>query len=151
MAIWFALPFLASVASLLFRIRIHPFVLYIVATAIGCVTVCVMLALFGYADLASLEQFDLDGNGSVSEGEMTIEQAKEEQKKVKIKKQAVMTSGESWELLPDELKGMIERSVRLQEQVLHFDEALSTSEKVAVQDGNPLAGHINLLEEAFGS
>ena len=71
MAIWFALPFLASVASLLFRIRIHPFVLYIVATAIGCVTVCVMLALFGYADLASLEQFDLDGNGSVSEGEMT--------------------------------------------------------------------------------
>ena len=30
-----------------------------------------------------------------------------------------------------------------------FDGALSASEKVAVQDGNPLAGHINLLEEAF--
>ena len=87
---------------------------------------------------------------AVSEGEMTVEQAKEEQKKVKITKQAVSTSGESWELLPEELKAMIERSVRLQEQVLHFDDALSTSEKVAVQDGNPLAGHINLLEEAFG-
>ena len=87
---------------------------------------------------------------AVSEGEMTVEQAKEEQKKVKIKKQAVTTSGESWDLLPEVLKGMIERSVRLQEQVMHFDEALSASEKVVAQDGNPLAGHINLLEEAFG-
>jgi len=88
---------------------------------------------------------------AVSEGEMTVEQAQEEQKKVKIKKQAVVTSGESWDLLPDELKQMIERSIRLQEHVLHFDEALSTSEKVAVPTGNPLAGHMNLLEEAFGN
>lgn len=88
---------------------------------------------------------------AVSEGEMTVEQAQEEQKKVKIKKQSVTTSGESWDLLPEELRDLIERSVRLQEQVLHFDEALSTSEKVSVPDSNPLAGHMNLLEEAFGN
>ena len=88
---------------------------------------------------------------AVSEGEMTVAQAQEEKQKVKIKKQGTLTSGEKWDHLPDELKDLIERSLRLQEQVLHFDEALKSSEKVVVQGDNPLAAHMNLLSDAFGS
>lgn len=86
---------------------------------------------------------------AVSEGEMTVSQAQEEQKKVKIKNQGTVVSDKNWDILPEQLKDMITRSVRLQEQVLHFDEALSSSEKVAVPDANPLAGHMNLISEAF--
>lgn len=86
---------------------------------------------------------------AVSEGEMTIAQAQEEQKKVVIKKQRVVTSGANWDSLPDPLKELIRRSMRLQEQVMHFDEALTSSDKVAAQTANPLAGHFNLLKEAF--
>lgn len=86
---------------------------------------------------------------AVSEGEMTIAQAQEEQKKVRIKKQGIVSNSANWEHLPDRLRDLIHRSMRLQEQVLHFDEALSTSEKPPVQQANPLAGHMNLLAEAF--
>ncbi|MBA4783968.1 MAG: DUF1465 family protein [Rhizobiales bacterium] len=86
---------------------------------------------------------------AVSEGEMTLAQAQEEQKKVTIKRQGIVSNPANWELLPDPLKDMIQRSMRLQEQVLHFDDALASSEKVMVQADNPLAGHLNLLAEAF--
>ena len=86
---------------------------------------------------------------AVSEGEMTIDQAQDEKQKIKIKKQGTLTNGEKWDQLPDELKDLIERSIRLQEQVLHFDEALTSSTKVMVQDINPLAAHMNLLSDAF--
>lgn len=86
---------------------------------------------------------------AVSEGEMTIAQAQEEKRKVKINKQGTLTNGENWEYLPDALKDLIVRSMRLQEQVLHFDDALVSSEKIAVQNVNPLAAHMNLLSDAF--
>lgn len=86
---------------------------------------------------------------AVSEGEMTIEQAQEEQKKVKIKNHVNATQGKNWDILPDDLQGLIKRSMRLQEQVLHFDDALSSSKKIEVQNANPLAGHLNLITEAF--
>lgn len=86
---------------------------------------------------------------AVSEGEMTLEQAQDEKKKVKLKKQGTLTSGEKWDHLPDKLKDMILRSIRLQEQVMHFDEALRSSQAVEVQEVNPLAAHMNLLTDAF--
>ena len=86
---------------------------------------------------------------AVSEGEMSLAQAQEEKQKVKIKKQGTMTTGEKWDHLPEKLKDLISRSIRLQEQVMHFDEALNSSKKVVAQDKSPLAAHMNLLADAF--
>lgn len=86
---------------------------------------------------------------AVSEGEMTIEQAKEEQHKVKIKKQPITADDQMWEELPAELRDLIDRSIRLQEHILHFDQALSSVERVEAPSSNPLDGHLNLISQAF--
>ncbi len=86
---------------------------------------------------------------AVSEGEMTLKQAQEEKQKVKLKRQSIVSNEENWSFLPIRLQNLIQRSMRLQDQVIHFDEALLASEEVSVQEKNPLAGHMNLLTEAF--
>ena len=86
---------------------------------------------------------------AVSEGEMTSEQAEEEHDKIKIKKQDKTSRGDNWDFLPEELRDMIQRSLRLQEQVIHFDEALTADLEKQKQEDNPLSGHLNLIREAF--
>ncbi|MEM8796903.1 MAG: DUF1465 family protein [Pseudomonadota bacterium] len=86
---------------------------------------------------------------AVSEGEMTIEQAREERQKVKLKAQDVMSQAKNWTHLPGELQLLIERSQRLQEQIMHFDEALDEKKTDTSAGDNPLAGQMQRLKDAF--
>lgn len=86
---------------------------------------------------------------AVSEGEMSVEQAMEEKQKVRLKRNDTLTRARHWDHLPEELQSLIERSMRLQEQVLHFDDALMNADKVTPQEQNPLHSHFNLIQEAF--
>ncbi|WP_417667680.1 DUF1465 family protein [Roseibium sp.] len=88
---------------------------------------------------------------AVNEGEMSKEQAGSEKNKVRLDRLSSATSGNAWEDLPDSLKALISRSVRLQERIVHLDEMLYRDEPPAETDDNPVAAQLNQLHAAFGN
>ena len=86
---------------------------------------------------------------AVSEGELTPEQAVEEQRKIKLP--VIGTEQPSRELghLPARLRGLVEQSVKLQERVIRLDQMLGQDTPAAEAD-NPLKSHLSRLREAFG-
>jgi len=90
---------------------------------------------------------------AVNEGEMSREQAGSDKNKVRLEKLSSATGGASWPLLPETLRDLITRSVRLQERIVHLDEMLYRSEPQqpeAQNDANPVAAQLNQLSAAFG-
>lgn len=90
---------------------------------------------------------------AVNEGEMTREQAGSDKNKVRLEKLSSATSSPAFGDLPSNLKALIERSIRLQERIVHLDKMLYREEKPeleAANDGNPVAEHLNRLHAAFG-
>nr|WP_305986974.1 DUF1465 family protein [Roseibium sp. MMSF_3544] len=90
---------------------------------------------------------------AVNEGEMSREQAGSEKNKVRLDKLSSATGGPSWDELPQTLRDLIERSIRLQERVVHLDKMLyrkGGEEEVeeAIND-NPVASQLNQLHAAF--
>ena len=85
---------------------------------------------------------------AVNEGDLTIDQANHERAKVKLGGMSSATEGPTWNDLPERLRHLIGRSMRLQERVIRLDEALR-GEPAAVQD-NPVARDISRLVDAFG-
>jgi regulator of CtrA degradation len=88
---------------------------------------------------------------AVSEGELTPEQAVEEQRKIKLP-----VSGEQpvrdLSALPERLRELIEESIKLQERVVRLDQMLDFNQPVAVgQAHHPLSSHFSRLRDAFGS
>ena len=61
---------------------------------------------------------------AVNEGDLTNEQASHERTKVKLGGLSTATEGPTWEDLPQRLRQLIGRSLRLQERVIRLDEAL---------------------------
>ncbi|NVK33332.1 MAG: DUF1465 family protein [Rhodobacteraceae bacterium] len=88
---------------------------------------------------------------AVNEGEMSKEQAGSEKNKVRVEKLSSATGGTAWNDLPDGLKELISRSIRLQERVVHLDQMLyrPTGEADNAED-NPVAAQLNQLHAAFG-
>lgn len=58
---------------------------------------------------------------AVNEGEMTTVQGSDEKAKVRLGGLQPATTGPGWEELPEDLKGLIEQSGRLEERVRHLD------------------------------
>lgn len=87
---------------------------------------------------------------AVSEGELTPEQAVEEQRKIKLP-----VEGEQQErdlsVLPERLQGLIAQSVKLQEHVVRLDQMLDAGQTEAPDPQNPLDVHLSRLHKAFGS
>jgi regulator of CtrA degradation len=84
---------------------------------------------------------------AVNEGEMSLAQANKEKSKVKL------ASGDHGDpdvvrLLPERLRELIDRSIRLQERVRRLD---ATIHPAAAQDGeaNPVERQVRLLKAAF--
>ncbi|MEJ8473069.1 DUF1465 family protein [Roseibium algae] len=89
---------------------------------------------------------------AVNEGEMSTEQAGTEKNKVRLDKLSSATGGPSWEELPDSLKELINRSIRLQERVVHLDQMLyDNAEALTDSNDNPVAAQLNQLHAAFGA
>ncbi len=88
---------------------------------------------------------------AVNEGEMSKEQAGSEKNKVRLDKLSSATAGPSYDSLPDSLKELIGRSVRLQERIVHLDQMLYQDEPPAANDANPVAAQLHQLHAAFGN
>ncbi|MEP1934113.1 MAG: DUF1465 family protein [Roseibium sp.] len=92
---------------------------------------------------------------AVNEGEMSREQAGSDKNKVRLDKLSSSTGGSAWEDLPESIRGLIERSTRLQERVVHLDKMLYRHEEtpqieVEATNDNPVASQISQLHAAFG-
>src|SRR5690349_3232598 len=59
---------------------------------------------------------------AVNEGDLSADQANHERAKVKLGGMSTGTEGATWNDLPEKLRALIERSIRLQERVIRLDE-----------------------------
>ncbi|MBX6425558.1 MAG: DUF1465 family protein [Variibacter sp.] len=85
---------------------------------------------------------------AVSEGEITLAQARKEKAKVKVGGISARDE-ESLSLLPPRLQALIQRSLRIQERVQRLDATIhGTAEDLP--PANPVRHQIGLLKAAFG-
>ena len=85
---------------------------------------------------------------AVNEGEMTLDQARSEKSKVRIKGFDSTTEGPAWETLPESLRALITRSLRLQDRILKLDAAIYRAPAPPGAD-NPVGRQLGRLSEAF--
>jgi regulator of CtrA degradation len=83
---------------------------------------------------------------AVNEGEMSLAQARTEKRKVKIT--ADHADAEAEHMLPPPLRGLIERSRRIQERVLRLDSTLHATSFEAPA-ANPVEHQLGMLRAAF--
>lgn len=87
---------------------------------------------------------------AVNEGDLSAEQAGHERDKVKLGGMSSATEGPTWDDLPERLRHLIDRSMRLQERVMRLDGALRRGPATEPID-NPVARSMDRLAQAFGS
>jgi len=85
---------------------------------------------------------------AVNEGEMSLAQANQEKAKVKLSV-GENTDERTIYKLPDQLRDLIGRSVRLQERVRHLDSTIHGSADAELMNGNPVEHQLGLLKAAF--
>lgn len=85
---------------------------------------------------------------AVNDGDAGSDESLSGKSRVRIADLATATEGPGWDALPDRLRGLIRRSLRLQERIRHLDGALVTGAPI-VPD-NPVARHIGRIEREFG-
>lgn len=89
---------------------------------------------------------------AVNEGEMTQAQAGLEKSKVRIEGPTSSREGPGWDEVPETLRGLVERSQRLQERIRRLDDAIYTEETATRETPvpNPVGEQLGLLSRAFG-
>ena len=86
---------------------------------------------------------------AVNEGDLSFEQADHERSKVKLGGLSSAIEGQTWNDLPERLRVLIGRSIRLQERVIRLDDALRREPGTQSQD-NQVARDLDRLADAFG-
>jgi regulator of CtrA degradation len=88
---------------------------------------------------------------AVSEGELTREQAVEEQRKIKLPMTGTDQPNRDLGALPERLRDLIEQSVKLQERVIRLDQMLDFNQPPpAGEADHPLKTQLSRLQRAFG-
>ena len=87
---------------------------------------------------------------SVNEGDLTVDQAVEEKRKIKLDQLATNMNGPGWDHLPDAFKGLVARSLRLQKRIERIDAALFEQAQEIRSDTNPVGEQIEALSAALG-
>lgn len=87
---------------------------------------------------------------AVNDGDLSAEQAGHERDKVKLGGMSSATEGPTWDDLPEKLRHLIGRSMRLQDRVMRLDEALKRGPATEAAE-NPVARDLSRLAAAFGS
>ncbi len=87
---------------------------------------------------------------AVNEGDLTPDQANHERSKVKLGGMSTATEGQTWVDLPERLRLLIERSVRLQERIVRLDDALRNVSATDHGENRVLAD-LSRIAEAFGA
>lgn len=87
---------------------------------------------------------------AVNEGEMTQKQAAAEKHKVKLVRQDSSSAPDVFERLPVVLQSLVERSLRMQDRIIHLD-GLLYAEKAALAPDMPpaISQQLRLIEQAF--
>jgi len=91
---------------------------------------------------------------AVNEGEMTMEQAEEEEHKVKLQAIGSLARAKGYDDLPVSMKDLVERSLRFYDRILKLDRMIRDNpeeEKEETDSNNPLSHHIGRLKAAFES
>jgi regulator of CtrA degradation len=89
---------------------------------------------------------------AVSEGELTLEQAIEEQRKIKLPVKGGDQPARDLGALPQRLRELIEQSVKLQERVIRLDQMLGYKQlPPSAETDHPLKSQLSRLRAAFGS
>jgi regulator of CtrA degradation len=89
---------------------------------------------------------------AVSEGELTLEQAFEEQRKIKLPAKGGDQPSRDFGALPPRLKVLILESVKLQERIVRLDQMLGLEQAQAPGEADhPLSMQLSRLREAFGT
>lgn len=86
---------------------------------------------------------------AVSEGEITLEQALEEKRRVRLTASDDGTEGTA--LLPPRLQDLIGRSRRLHARILHLDGLIADDRPTPRPQPSPVADQHGLLRSAFGN
>ena len=84
---------------------------------------------------------------AVNEGEMLVEQAKQERTKVRLRGFDSGMAGPGWNALPERLRLLISRSMRLQERISVIDEAIYQDDPKTA--ANAVIEQMGRLSEAF--
>jgi regulator of CtrA degradation len=88
---------------------------------------------------------------AVSEGELTLEQALAEQRKIKLPVKGGEQPSRDFNALPLRLKDLIEQSVKLQERIVRLDQMLGLEQAPTPEEAdNPLSTQLSRLRAAFG-
>jgi len=88
---------------------------------------------------------------AVSEGELTAEQASEEQRKIKLPVKGGEQPSKEWGALPVRLKALIEQSIKLQDRAIRLDHMLDAKQVPESGDSeHPLEEQLSRLRAAFG-
>ena len=85
---------------------------------------------------------------SVNDGDMTIAQATEEKRKIRLEQLSTNMNGPGWTDLPEDFKGLVTRSLALQKRVEQIDAAF-LKDTVLLDNGNPVADQIQQLAQAI--
>ncbi len=85
---------------------------------------------------------------AVKEGEMTLSQANREKTKVKLSA-ADPGADDMIEMLPEQLRSLIARSMTLQVKVRRLDATMHADAETRAPIGNPLVPQLNMLKAAF--
>jgi regulator of CtrA degradation len=82
---------------------------------------------------------------AVNDGEMSADQALREKSKVKLSGLSTATDGPGWDGLPEKLRGLIHRSLRLQERIRRLDAGADPQ----AANENPVAQQLGRLAREF--
>ena len=88
---------------------------------------------------------------AVNEGELTLDEAASEKRKVKLSYQESAASPESFPRLPQALRDLVCESLRLQARIMHLDQLLylKPDPDLAPPAGSPVEEQLNRLRAAF--
>jgi len=87
---------------------------------------------------------------AVAEGEMSMEQAVAEKRRIRLASPETTTSIAEFEALPRRLRDLIGLASRLHARVMHLENLISEVETAPVPAANPVAAQQSLLALAFG-
>ena len=88
---------------------------------------------------------------AVNEGELTVDEARAEKRKVKLNITASSRTGDpAFGELPERLRGLIERSINLHRRVVSLDGMIYANQAPAQPAENPIHGQLGRIADAFG-
>lgn len=86
---------------------------------------------------------------AVNEGELTLEQALEEQHKVKLKPAPPAVHSATYDELPPRLKELIEASLKLHRRIMRLDAMMRPAPSLPQPSGSPLETQMEWLKSVF--